>query len=172
MKKVLSIIALIAVTLTASAQEIETLTYHKTEGDPMTNTSSGEMWIGTHVGISLPDNGFNKIMFKMKDHIFVKNYSTKIGYYTANDSLIGMGTIVTAPISGDGQIMSFSVAFSNDSLPHSEYSEKQFVMPKSWRVRVRDMITWLKETDGYLRFVTRTYGEHIYDVRFRLKKEE
>ena len=171
MKKSLSIIALLLIGMTASAQVIETLTYQKTEGDPMTNTSAGEKWVGTHVGISLPYDGWQYIIIKMKDHIFVNNSSTKIGYYTANDSLIGMASVLVPQITQDGQRMVIGPAFSQDSIPYGEYSDDKFYSKKSWRVRAVDIVKWLKETDGYIRIVTQTYGNHLYDVRFRLRKE-
>ena len=171
MRKVLSIIALLLIGMVASAQ-VETLTFKKVEADPMTNTSGGVEWIGSHVCISLLDKGIPWIILYRKDHIFVNNFSTKIGYYTKNDSLIGMGTFIRPNITQDGTRMFIGPAFSDNELPHSEYSDDKFVVKKSWRVRVVDIVEWLKETDGYIRIVTETYGNHLYDVKFRLKKED
>lgn len=170
MKKVLSIVIMLLAVITAGAQ-VETLTYTKVDADPMTNTSSGVEWVGRHVRISLPDKGIPWIILYKKDHIFVKNYGTKIGYYTANDSLIGMGTIVRPEISQDGTWMMVGPAFSKESLPHAKYYEDK-ILNTSWRVTVNDVVEWLNETDGYIRIVTETYGNHIYDVKFRLKKED
>lgn len=171
MKKVLSIFALLLIGMMASAQ-VETLTCKKVDADPMTNTSGGVEWIGSHVCISLPNKGIPWIILYRKDHIFVKNYSTKIGYYTANDSLIGMATMVIPRPTQDGTRMMIGASFANDSIPYAEYSDDKFVMKKAWRVRVVDIVRWLKETDGYIRIVTETYGNHLYDVKFRLKKED
>ena len=171
MKKVLSIAMMLLAVMTAGAQ-VETLTPMKVEADPMTNTSGGVEWLGKHVCISLPDKGIPWIILYMKDHIFVKNYSTKIGYYTANDSLIGMATMVSPQPTQDGTRMMIGASFAKDSIPYAEYSDDKFVMKKAWRVRVEDVVKWLKETDGYIRIVTETYGNHLYDVKFRLKKED
>lgn len=171
MRKVI-ILLLLSVSSVAIAQEIEKLTPQRFDADPMAGMSSGILWSSDHVGIWLPDKGINTIRLKMKDHIFIKNYVTKIGYYTSDDQLIGMGAPVRATPSQDGTRMDMTVFFAKDSLPLSEYSEDKWVMKKSWRVRVKDIMSWLKETDGYIRITTQTYGGYLYDIRFRLRKED
>ena len=170
MRKVF-ILLLLAISCVAMAQEIEKLSPQHFDGDPMTGMSSGTLWSSDHVGIWLPDNGISAIRLKMKDHIFIKNLVTKIGYYTADNQLIGMGTALRVTPSQDGTRMDVNVFFSKDSIPLSMYSEKDYVMKKSWRVRVKDIILWLQDTEGYIRITTQTYGGYLYDVRFRLRKE-
>ena len=163
---------ILALTVTAEAQEIEVLNRKLFDADPMTGQPSGVLWSSEHVGVWLPDKGLDIVRLKMKDHIFIKNYMTRIGYYTSDDKLIGMGTAIRATPTQDGTRMDMNIFFAKDSLPFSEYSDDKWIMKKSWRLRVKDMMKWLKETDGYLRITTQTYGGYLYDIRFRLKNEE
>lgn len=171
MKKI--ILTLFCLIVTAvRAQNIEELKAKNYDTDPMLGSSGGTAWISEHVGLWLPGKGGDLLRLLMKDHIFVKNYDTKIGFYSADNTLIGVGFPVKATPTQDGKRMDLKVFFSNDSLPYSEYSENDYVIKKSWRVRVSDVFRWLKENDGYIRITTLTYGGYLYDVRFRLKKEE
>ncbi len=169
MKKFFILLLLLA-GLNINAQEIETLIPKEVKPDPMTGNSGGTAWIGEHIFLYETKGDASIVLCKPK-HIFVSGGQPKLGYYNRNDSLIAMGGISSALPMEDGSRMRIWAFFSTDSLPHGEYSENKFYSKKSWRVLPSDLLKWLKETDGYARIVVSTYGQHLFDVRFRLKRD-
>lgn len=95
----------------------------------------------------------------------------RIGYYTKENELIGMSDYCYTNSSDDGRRLVFTLFFSKDSLPLSQYSD-DYYYKKSWCVRVKEMCEWLLHTDGYVRIVSSVYGGGVHDVRFRLKEDE
>ena len=93
------------------------------------------------------------------------------GILTDKDQLIGMGMVLRPTPSQGGTKMEIGVAFANDSLPYSVYSEDEYYVKKSWRILPKDVLKWLKESNGYIRVVTPMYDNNLFDVRFRLKRE-
>ena len=171
MRKFFCLMAVSLAVLTAQAQwEIETLQVTTVDADPMTGTEGGLMWVSNKVSIYAPINGAWRVVLMNPDRIFV-NGVTRIGYYTKENELIGMSDYCYTNISDDGRRLVFTLFFSKDSLPLSQYSD-DYYYKKSWRVRVKEMCEWLLHTDGYVRIVSSVYGGGVHDVRFRLKEDE
>lgn len=165
------IFALLMVGMTAGAQKIEMeyLQLHTVDDDPLTGTVGGIGWAGKHVSIFLPIEGAGQFVLRNPDHVFSRG--ARIGYYSSSDSLLYMSKYSITNVSEDGAKLEASVFFSPDSLPHSDYSENAFYYKKSWRVRPKNIVEWLLENDGYIRLVANTYGDNLFDVRFRLRNK-
>ncbi len=159
--------------LMAVAQEMgdEILSPFHQQGDPMLGTKDRLIWISQHAKIDQGQFG-PVIILKCDGHIFTKGL-TKVGIYNKQDSLVAMSSVcLNAKPTQDGQHFTLSgPMFSNDSIPMSEYSEDQYYVKKSWRLKLKDAIEWVKKDKGAIRIVTRTYGDRIYDIRLRFKEE-
>jgi hypothetical protein len=171
MRKVLFIWAMLAMAVIAGAQGVEQLEPKEVNGDAMLGSNRSVIWRSEHVNIVEPEKGSVQIILTKADHIFIKNYETRIGYYTDKDQLIGMGMVLRPTPSQGGTKMEIGVAFANDSLPYSVYSEDEYYVKKSWRILPKDVLKWLKESNGHIRVVTPIYDNNLFDVKFRLKRE-
>lgn len=170
-EKLLYLLVLL-VGLNSNAQTIETLVPQKIEADSMTGNEGGTAWTGEHIYFYETVKEEVSIVLTKPEHIFVSGGQPKLGYYNKNDSLIGMANIFLAMPMEDGTRMIIGASFSKDTIPYGEYSDDKYYEKKAWRVKPVDVLRWLKETDGYARIVTTTYGNHLFDIRFRLKREE
>lgn len=171
MKKIYFLL-LLFVGVNVNAQIIESLIPQKIEADPMTGNTGGVAWVGEHIYFYETEKGKVNIVLTKPEHIFVSGGQPKLGFYNNNDSLIGMANVFMAMPMKDGTRMTIGVSFSQDTIPYGEYSDDKYYVKKAWRVLPKDVLRWLKETEGYARIVTTTYGNHLFDVRFRLKREE
>ena len=158
----------------AGAQNIgmEELVQTSKKGDPMLGTKDRVVWRSEHAQID--EGKYGPIITLNHDgHVFVKG-DTRLGLYTIQDSLMGMATILlNAKPSSDGQHFFIQGAmFSMDSIPNGEYSDDKFYVKKAWRLRTRDAIQWAQYNDGYIRIVTPTYGDYLYDIKLKFYKDE
>ncbi len=171
MKKFI-LLLLLFVGVIANAQIVESLVPQRIEADPLTGKTGGVAWVGKHIIIYETEDNQVKIVLTKPEHIFVRRGLSKLGFYNNNDSLIGMANVFSPVPMEDGTRMTIGASFSKDTIPYGEYSDDRYYVKKSWRLLPKNVLRWLKENDGYVRIVTTTYGNHLFDVRFKLKREE
>lgn len=116
--KVLITIFLLLINVYCNAQTVESLVYQKIEPDPMTNQAGGVSWVGEHIYIHESNKGETSIVLYNPEHIFVRGKRAKLGYYTKNDSLIGMATDYMPWRLEDGRRMLITAALSQDTIPY------------------------------------------------------
>lgn len=92
-----------------------------------------------------------KFVLTKPEHIFVSGGQPKLGFYNKNDRLIGKANVFMAMPMEDGTRMNIGVCFSQDTIPYGEYSDDKYYVKKAWRVLPKDVLRWLKETEGYAR---------------------
>ena len=173
MKKVLVIFAMAMVTMTAKAQ-VEFLDRHVLKGDPLLGTKDCTAFYCKNLTITeKDDNATFTLNNKETSHIFISG-AVLIGYYNNNNDFLYKteAYITKYNIEQGSQREWFTVAFSKDSVPYSKYSEKEYILPKMWRVRGSDILRWLRENDGYIRIVAPMYGGNKLDLKIAIKKEE
>lgn len=157
-----------AMTTTAQTfDNIEELSPVVQKEDPMLGTKADTVWVSEHAEIS-PFMRGKKIELKKPDHVFTSG--AKVGYYSNDGTLLCMVPMVMMRTNQDRTRAEFNVAFANDSIPYGEYSDDKFYVKKAWRVRAADVLKWLQNNDGYIRIVCETYGNNLYDLKFRIKK--
>lgn len=143
------------------------------DGDPLLGKESCTAWVGGNVCIYEYKNGKASIVLsnhEMSD-IFVKG-AIVFGYYSSSDSLLYSGKCYTAKIAQGSCNEYISYIFAEDSIPFSTYSDNDYVVKRSWRALSGDILRWMKETDGYLRIVAPMYGNHKFDRKIRIKKDD
>ena len=163
---------MLLVSLLTRAQ-IEYLDRHDVKGDPMLGTKDCVAWVGNNIQIVERDDSYTTFTLNNNglSHIFVKG-AIIIGYYKNDGDFLFKTESYTNTIEQGSQRESFSIGFSNDSVPYSEYSKDKWVLKNMWRVKASDIMRWLRESDGYIRIVAPMYGGNRLDLKFALKKNE
>ena len=165
MKKILSIAMMLLVTIISSAQEVEKLSKINIEGDELLGTKPSVLWVSDHVRILQEDDEFY-ICLKIKNHIFIDT-PFKIAFYDKNDNLVINCYMWSARLTDDHQMARLvENGFTRDSIPGVQsISDDRYLIPSS------TFIKYAMSHEGYIRFVTYTYGDYLYDIRALFAKE-
>lgn len=166
MKRLLSIMLMVAAVLSVSAQA-EKLHKSVYKGDPMLDTQDAILWSSDHTMIKENADGTCIVILECKDHIFTDDEKFRVGFYDDGGNLLTMCDAWYYRTSSDGNaVVLVNSGFSNDSIPGSEaISDGRYMVPR------KAILDYLKQGKGYVRFVTTTYGDYIYDVQLAAIKE-
>lgn len=169
MKRLVTLL-LLFLPLVTTAQEIETLTPHKTKADPMTKTEGATKWRSEHVGVTLWDSGVVGMGLMNPPHIFIGkraadrsrlpyNYC-KVGLYTKDGTLVWMAEKWKCSPSESGTTLYFT---------ESAKAENQQTGEKL-KLYTSDVLEWLKMQEGnYVRYIADMYGDYYFDVSAKIE---
>ena len=151
--------------LTVSAQ-VETFKKFVRKGDPMLGTKDAILWESLHTLISERSDSTYYISLECKNHIFADG-TFRVGFYDDAGNLIGMCKNWLYNTSSDATTAILSErGFSDDSIPGSRKQYGKYMVTR------KTILEYLKKGKGYVRFVTTTYGDYIYDVSVAAIKEQ
>ncbi len=140
----------------------------KREGDVLLNIPASTGWDSPHVMIVEFEDGDSKIRLEHGSNIFMNN-PFKIGFYDNNNNLQKMINSWHAKVSQDGQSATLvENGFSDDFIEGA--TEINGSLGK-YMIPIKVLIEYIKMHNGYIRFVTTTYGNHIYDIKVALEKK-
>lgn len=169
MKQLLTF-ALLLLTMTAGAQEMEILDSIRVEADVMYGTSGYTMWQSKHMRFSLSDKGTLEWEIINPPHIFIfdrfkltgksMGYSNaRVGLFAENDSLLAMVDKWKALPSEYGKILRLT-ADATFNRPNGE---------KMKGTILHVLGTLMQRKGSYVRVVTNVYGDHYFEVKARMK---
>lgn len=163
MKKVLFLF-LMCLPMILGAQ-VEMMSQHKIKADQMIGTGDATAWISKHVSIVETNDGKVGIVLYMDGHIFIDK-PFRVGFYDEKDNLIYICDRWSCQTEDDRQSARLvDSGFSNSKIEgSSEIGNNRYLVPRE------TILKYLKESKGYIRFVTTTYGGHIYDIKASIKK--
>lgn len=166
MKRLLSIMLMVAAVLSVSAQA-ETFRKVIHKGDPLLGSQDAILWDSPHSLIVEKADGTCTVALGCKDHIFTADEKFRVGFYDDGGNLLAMCDAWYYRTSSDANVAALvDSGFSNDSIPGSEaISDGRYLVPR------KAILDYLKQGKGYVRFVTTTYGDYIYDVQLAAIKE-
>ena len=169
MKQLLTF-ALLLLTMTASAQEMEILDSIRVDADVMYGTPSYNIWQSRHMRFSLSEKGGLEWEIINPPHIFISDRSkltgqslgysnARVGLFAENDSLLAMVDKWKAVPSEHGQILRMA-------------ADATFNRPNGEKVKgniLHVFGTLMKRKGSYVRVVTNVYGDHYFEVKAKMK---
>lgn len=171
MKKLLSFL-LTVISLSGTAQTIETLQRIDIPGDELLGTKPRTEWKSEHVTfgtITMLGTTIPSINLHNAPSIFTAPVRTRLGYYTDNDSLVWMIKGFMADKSQDSQRASLTYGYVKDSIAHVR--PQKIKGEKAYQMKP-DSILKHMEKGGYIRIVTPLYDGTMFDIRCRLPRKE
>lgn len=170
MKKIF-LFFLVLVTMTVSAQKIglEELIPEKIAGDPVLGTVDRVVWKSAHAQVENGQYG-PVITLKHEGSVFVGGLP-KFGLYNEQDQLIGIPYYCTYTMPSKDRLFYniMGAVFSEDSIPGSDRPNKE---KNEWRLKIEDLVKWMKESNGSFRIVLNTFGDNLYDIKLKFRREE
>ncbi len=165
MKKILSFAIILLATINSSAQELEKLSKINIKGDELLGTKPSILWVSDHVKI-LQEDDECYINLIIKNHIFIDN-PFKVAFYDKKDNLVINCYMWCARLTDDHQRAQLvENGFTRDSIPGVQsLGDDRYLIPSSTFVK------YAMSHEGYIRFVTYTYGDYLYDIRAVFTKE-
>lgn len=163
MKKIFVKSIAIIIPMAASAQ-LKHTTIHEDEltGKPKTEVyTSGNM--------TFYDDGKNvRILAKCHDHIFTKGQFFIAGFYDRNDSLIIKADDWFNMKNDNGQYAELSKNVGTENyvpeiMGESPRQGKDYSGKTRYGLTTRMFLDYLLNGDGYIRFITTTYGNYEYE---------
>ena len=159
--------------LSANAQ-IQEMKPVFTKGDAMLGTKDCTRWICENAIIDEPSESIRMWHMTLisKEHIFERGggSQTRIGFYNENDSLVGMVKGYMGLPMKHPRTMSLTWSVLSDSVPYSR-PKIDSKGKKIYRTDIHDLMTFMRETKGYIRVIAPLYQGYSLDFKFRLKEE-
>jgi len=172
MKKVfVSFLLLLGLSANAQIQEMKPVI---TKGDAMLGTKDRTRWICENAIIDEPSENLKMwtMILISNEHIFERGGSsqTRIGFYNDQDSLIGMVKGYMSIPMKHPRTMALTWSVLSDSVPYSR-PEIDRNGKKIYRTNIQDLMTFMRETKGYIRVIAPLYQGYTLDFKFRLKED-
>lgn len=186
MKKMTLLFSLLLLGITAVAQ-VETLTKAVFKTDPMTNEIGYTSWTSRHVQIVEEDNGNVYIELRNPSHIFSDWFSAKVGLYNQSGKLLEMSEKWHCDVSEDEAKLWLYFGFTKDTaqtaytdtIPSGTVKTREGTQYQLARIehynrimRSKDVLNYLKNTNGFIRITTPTYGSTMFDIKARIARPQ
>lgn len=164
MKRLLFIVAMVLSALTAGAQEI--MQEYQMPGDPLLDMQDAYVLHSDHVTVAVIDGGECHVVISISDHIFTDK-SFRVGFYDNDGNLLYMCDKWECRVEEDGhRAFLVDYGFCKTNIPGSmDVGNDRYMLPR------KAILEYLLKRDGYVRFVTTEFGEHLYDISVRLPKQ-
>lgn len=169
MKKLLLIIALLAVAAGMRAQEMEYLDSMHVSPDPLYHTHGATLWQSHQVVFRLTDQGQLTLTLRNPPHIYVGDYdifghykpyqNARVALYAANDSLLMIADKWQAIPSDHGQRLALT-AKATAQRPNGQKMKVEIT---------HLLITLLRRPGSYMRIVANVYGDYYHEVRCTMR---
>ena len=180
--KIAILLSLMLPVLTASAQ-VEIMTKATFKADPMTNMIGHITWTSRHVQIVEEENGNVYIELRNPAHIFSEWHSVKVGLYSQSGKLLEMSEKWHCDVSENEAKLWLHFGFTKDttqtaytdSIPSGTIKTREGTQYKLAKIehynrimKAKDVLRFLKDTNGFIRITTPTYGSTLFDIKARI----
>ena len=159
--------------MSVSAQDdrvVEEMTATYVKADPMTGSQGGNKWRSEHVGFTEWDNGLVGMGLFDPPHIFEEGRdfmgnrkpvnTCKVGLYSSDGTLIWLAEKWKVMPSEGGTILYF-VKDVNGVMQETG---------KKYKSTPEELLNYMKEKGGYVRFIADIYGDYYFDASAKVKQ--
>lgn len=166
------VVAMAAMTTTAqdkASKAIEIMISYYQEADAMSNQPGGKKWRSEHVGFTEWDDGSVGMGLLNPPHIFIggrdfmgnrKTLNTcKVGLYSAEGTLIWMAEKWKVMPGEGGTVLYFTKSATGVMQSNG----------MKYKSSPADLLKYLKENGGYVRFIADVFGDYYFDVSAKVK---
>ena len=158
---------------------------HKT--DPMTNEIGYTSWTSRHIQIIEEDNGNVYIELRNPSRIFSDWFNAKGGLYNQSGKLMEMSEKWYCSVSEDEAKLWLHFGFTKDTIQTAytdtippgtiktqEGTQYELARIKHYNriMRAKDVLRFLKDTNGFIRITTPTYGSTMFDIKARIARPQ
>ena len=186
MKKMTLLFSLLLLGITAVAQ-VEVLTKAVFKSDPMTNEIGYTSWTSRHIQIVEEDDGNVYIELRNPSHIFSDWFSAKVGLYNQSGKLLEMSEKWHCDVGEDEAKLWLHFRFTKDTtqtaytdtIPSGTIKTREGTQYQLARIeqynrimRAKDVLEFLKNTNGFIRITTPTYGSTMFDFKARMARPQ
>ncbi len=186
MKKMTLLFSLLLLGITAVAQ-VEVLTKAVFKSDPMTNEIGYTSWTSRHIQIVEEDDGNVYIELRNPSHIFSDWFSAKVGLYNQSGKLLEMSEKWYCDVGEDEAKLWLHFGFTKDTtqtaytdtIPSGTIKTREGTQYQLARIeqynrimRAKDVLEFLKNTNGFIRITTPTYGSTMFDFKARMARPQ
>lgn len=186
MKKMTLLFSLLLLGITAVAQ-VEVLTKAVFKSDPMTNEIGYTSWTSRHIQIVEEDDGNVYIELRNPSHIFSDWFSAKVGLYNQSGKLLEMSEKWHCDVGEDEAKLWLHFGFTKDTtqtaytdtIPSGTIKTREGTQYQLARIeqynrimRAKDVLEFLKNTNGFIRITTPTYGSTMFDFKARMVRPQ
>jgi len=186
MKKMTLLFSLLLLGITAVAQ-VEVLTKAVFKSDPMTNEIGYTSWTSRHIQIVEEDDGNVYIELRNPSHIFSDWFSAKVGLYNQSGKLLEMSEKWHCDVGEDEAKLWLYFGFTKDTtqtaytdtIPSGTIKTREGTQYQLARIeqynrimRAKDVLEFLKNTNGFIRITTPTYGSTMFDFKARMARPQ
>lgn len=153
--------------LTACAQEVETMIKRTVDEDEMKENPGGTVWVCKHMAMMVSGEDAVITMF-CKEHVF-DDEPFKFGFYDESGKLVLFIKSWHAKPSSDRQNATFVAnGFSNDSIAGARLVNGSL---GKYMIPTKAVVDYVTTHKGKIRVLTTAYGGHEYEVLAVIKEE-